>query len=247
MFFENKGNYAYFRGLLLILFVKKTPNILTRVLVTLIISFLLGSCSHDSPKFISECVIEYEASVVDKDHPMAGLAPNGMSMFFKNDLFCSEMTTMGVFTSKFVANPKTKTFTTMVKVFDMKNACIEDEQQIKKELESYKFKFEETSETKVIAGYNCKKVIATNLSDPSDKFDIYYTDELDIKKANYSTPYEGINGLVMQFRLQKFGMEMEFIAKSVRKEEIPNSMFELPSFYKVITKAEMDAFFKSIQ
>jgi GLPGLI family protein len=227
--------------------VKKTLNILNRAIVILTISFLFGSCSHDSPKFISEGVIEYEASVVDKDHPMAGLAPNGMSMFFKNDLFCSEMTTMGVFTSKFVANPHNKTFTTMVKVFDMKNACIEDEKQIKKELEAYKFNFEETSETKVIAGYKCKKVIATNVTDPTDKFDIYYTDELNVKKANYSTPYEGIKGLVMQFRLQKFGMEMEFKAKSVRKEEIPDNMFDLPGFYKVISKEEMDAFFKSIQ
>jgi len=227
--------------------VKKTLNILNRAFVILIASFLLGSCSHDSPKFISEGVIEYEASVVDKEHPMAGLAPNGMSMFFKNDLFCSEMTTMGVFTSKFVANPHNKTFTTMVKVFDMKNACIEDEKQIKAEMDAYKFSFEETKETKVIAGYKCKKVIATNVADPSDKFDVYYTDELDVKKANYSTPYEGIKGLVMQFRLQKFGMEMEFKAKSVRKEEIPDNMFELPGFYKVITKAEMDAFFKSIQ
>ena len=226
---------------------KKTLNILNRAFVILIASFLLGSCSHDSPKFISEGVIEYEASVVDKEHPMAGLAPNGMSMFFKNDLFCSEMTTMGVFTSKFVANPHNKTFTTMVKVFDMKNACIEDEKQIKAEMDAYKFSFEETKETKVIAGYKCKKVIATNVADPSDKFDVYYTDELDVKKANYSTPYEGIKGLVMQFRLQKFGMEMEFKAKSVRKEEIPDNMFELPGFYKVITKAEMDAFFKSIQ
>lgn len=226
---------------------KKSLNILYRAFVILFVSFLLGSCSHDSPKFISEGVIEYDASVVDKEHPMAGLAPNGMSMFFKNDLFCSEMTTMGVFTSKFVANPKTKTFTTMVKVFDMKNACIEDEKQIKAELDAYKFKFEETKETKVIAGYNCKKVIATNTIDPTDKFDVYYTDELNVKKANYSTPYEGIKGLVMQFRLKKFGMEMEFKAKSVRKEEIPDNMFELPGFYKVITKSEMDAFFKSIQ
>ncbi|MBK6835136.1 MAG: hypothetical protein IPG89_13030 [Bacteroidetes bacterium] len=226
---------------------KKSLNILSKAFLILITSFLLGSCSHDSPKFISEGVIEYEASVVDKDHPMAGLAPNGMSMFFKNDLFCSEMTTMGVFTSKFVANPHNKTFTTMVKVFDMKNACIEDEKQIKKELDAYKFNFEETSETKVIAGYKCKKVIATNLADPSDKFDVFYTDELNVKKANYSTPYEGIKGLVMQFRLQKFGMEMEFKAKSVRKEEIPDNMFDLPGFYKVISKEEMDAFFKSIQ
>lgn len=237
----------YTLGLCYYYFVRKTLNIFSCAFLGLVMSLFLSSCSNNSPKFISEGVIEYDAAVVDKEHPMAGLAPNGMSMFFKNDMFCSEMTTMGVFTSKFVANPKNKTFTTMVKVFDMKNACIEDEKQMKAEMDAYKFTFEETKETKVIAGYNCKKVIATNVADPTDKFDVYYTDELDVKKANYSTPYEGLKGMVMQFRLQKFGMEMEFKAKSVRKEEIPDNMFELPGFYKVISKAEMDAFFKSIQ
>ena len=33
----------------------------------------------------------------------------------------------------------------------------------------------------------------------------------------------------------------------VKKEEIPDEVFELPAYYKVITKKEMDDFFKSIQ
>lgn len=208
---------------------------------------ILASCGNNDPKFISEGVIEYEAQVVDKSHPMAGLAPSSMSMFFKKNLYCSEMSTMGMFNSKFVANPSNKTFTTMVKILNEKNACIEYEKDIKADIEGNKLEFKETSETKVIAGYKCKKVIATKANDPTDKFEVYYTDELDVKSANYSTPYEGLKGIVMKFRLKKFGMEMEFTATSVRKEEVADNMFDLPGFYKIISKQEMDEFFKFMQ
>lgn len=209
---------------------------------------LLTSCgTNGDPKFISEGVIEYDAQVVDKSHPMAGLAPSTMSMFFKGNLYCSEMSTMGMFNSKFVANPNTKTFTTMVKILNEKNACIETAKEIKADQEAKKLIFEETKETKVIAGYKCRKVIATSAADPTDKFEVYYTKELDVKNPNYSTPYESLKGLVMQFRLEKFGMEMEFTAKSVKKEEVPDATFELPGFYKIISKNEMDEFFKFMQ
>ncbi|MCD6065555.1 MAG: hypothetical protein K0S33_381 [Bacteroidetes bacterium] len=218
------------------------------LLITGTVSVLCSSCGQgNSEKFISEGIIDYSAEVVDKSHPMAGLAPSSMSMYFKENMYCSEMSTMGMFNSKFVANPNTKTFTTMIKILNEKNACIEGEKEIKADQEGKKLTFEETKETKVIAGYKCKKVIATSVSDPTDKFSVYYTDEFDLKNTNYSTPYESLKGLVMQFRLEKFGMEMEFTAKSVKKEDVPDATFELPGFYKIVTKKEMDEFFKFIQ
>ena len=83
--------------------------------------------------------------------------------------------------------------------------------------------------------------------DPSVKFDVWYTDELNIKNPNAHTPYSKIDGMLMQYRLKKFGLEMEFTAKGIEKEKIANEEFELPAYYKVISKQEMDEFFKSIQ
>lgn len=224
--------------------IKKIPLLFFGIVLT----FSFVSCSDGvNETSISEGVIEYDAQVVDKSHPMAGLAPSTMSMYFKKNLYCSEMSTMGMFNSKFVANPNTKTFTTMVKILNDKNACIEGVKEIKADIEAHKLILEETKETKVIAGYKCKKVKATSVTDPSDTFDVYYTDEFRVKNANYSTPYENLKGLVMVFRLEKFGMEMEFTAKSVKKVEVPDAMFELPGFYKIISKQEMDEFFKFMQ
>ena len=83
--------------------------------------------------------------------------------------------------------------------------------------------------------------------DPSVKFDVYYTDELNVSNPNENTPYDKLKGMLMQYRLKKLGLELEFTAKGVTKEKIADTEFELPAYYKVITTKEMEEFFKSIQ
>ena len=216
-------------------------------LFIVIIGLIVNSCSYTNEKYISEGVITFDAEVINKDHPLAGLAPSEMTTHFKNNHFLSEMSTMGIFVSKFITNPDNKTFISMVKIFDVKNALIENEQEIKKELEEYQLEFTETDETKIIAGYNCKKVIAVKKNNPNEKFEVFYTDEINIDHPNFSTPYETIEGVVMKFRLKKFDLEMEFTANNVKKEVIDQHLFILPNDYKKVSKKEMNDFFKSVQ
>jgi hypothetical protein len=223
------------------------PISLYNFFLVLAIILISASCSNNDPKFISEGVIEYDAKAVDVNHPMATLAPGSMSVRFKNDMYCSEMSTMGVFTTTFIADPKKKTLTQMVKVFEEKTACIENDKIIAEENAKYKLILKETKDTKIIAGYKCKRVIATMDEDPTIKFDVYYTDGINVKNSNFSNPYSSLKGMLMQFRLKKFGLEMEFTAKSVKKEDIPDNIFELPAYYKIVSKQAMDEFFKSIQ
>lgn len=215
--------------------------------ISVLLGFLASSCKYANPKFISEGIIEYDAKVVDEDHPMAGLAPGKMIVKFKNDQFAAEMSSMGVFTTTFIANPGKKTLTQLVKVFNVKQACIDDEKAIQKENDDYKLELTETKETKEIAGYKCKKLIATMADDPTIKFDVYYTEEMNVTNPNFANPYSKVKGMLMEYRLKKFGLEMTFTALGVKKEEIPDEEFELPAYYKVISKEEMDEFFKSIQ
>jgi len=205
------------------------------------------SCINNSEKFISEGVITFDAEVINKNHPFAGLAPSEMTTYFKKNHFHSEMSTMGIFVSKFITNPDNKTFISMVRLFDVKNALIENEKAINEELALYELELIETDESKIIAGYNCKKVIAVKKNQPNEKFEVFYTNELDIENPNFSTPYEKIDGVVMKFRLKKLDLEMEFTANSVKKETVDQQLFELPKDYKIVSKEEMREFFKSVQ
>lgn len=213
----------------------------------ILLAFFASSCKYANPKYIKEGVIEYDVKPVDESNPMAGLAPGKMTVKFKDNMLVAEMSTMGVFTTTFIFNPVKKNLIQLVKVFDVKQACIDDEKSIAEENKNYELVFEETNEKKEIAGYKCKKVVATMADDPSKTFDVYYTEELNINNPNANTPYDKLKGMLMQYRLKKFGLELEFTAKGVEKEKISNEEFELPAYYKVISKKEMDEFFKSLQ
>lgn len=196
---------------------------------------------------MAEGIIEYNASVVDESHPMAGLAPSTATVKFKGNKYELEMSTMGIFNTMFVSDPSKKTLTQMVKFMDIKNACIQKESDLAPENKAYELKFEESKETKKIAGYKCKKMKATLVHDPSVSFDIYYTDELGSDSINHLSPYKPVKGMLMQYRLKKLGLEMCFTATAVKKEEVKDETFEVPSYYKIVNRAEMEQLFADIQ
>lgn len=219
------------------------------VLISIVTVGVFTSCgtSKKSEKELSEGVIEYATEVVDQSHPMAGLAPSSATVKFKNNLQHVEMSTMGIFNTVFISNPAKNTLSQMVKFMDIKNACIETATDLAQQNKDYELKLEEQKGTKLIAGYNCKKVKATLVSDPSVTFDVYYTDELGMDSINNIGPYKAIKGMLMQYRLKKLGLEMSFTATSVKSEVVTDDNFEVPAFYKIVTRSEMEKLFEDIQ
>ncbi len=209
---------------------------------------LFNSCqSNKTENALTEGVIEYNAEVVDHNHPMAGLAPSSATVKFKGNLFQLEMSTMGIFNTIFISNPAKKTLSQMVKFMDIKDACIETEADLIAQNKDYELTLTEEKETKKIAGYNCKKMKATLVKDPSVSFDVYYTDELGLDSINNLGPYKSIKGMLMQYRLKKLGLEMCFTATTVKKEEVKDSDFEIPAYYKIVSRSEMEKLFEDIQ
>ncbi len=204
-------------------------------------------CGPSKDKVIDEGIIEYDSKVVDENHPLAGLAPSSATLKFKKDKFIMEMSTMGMFNTMFICDLNTKTLTQMVKFMDVKQACIENEIDIYKENAAYPIKIEETGETKEIAGYKCTKIKVTTLSEPQVVFDAYYTKDMGMEAVNALSPYAGVKGMLMQYRLRKMGLEMEFTARSVKKAEIPDNTFEVPAYYKIVSQEEMKKFFDGLQ
>lgn len=216
---------------------------------SLVSLLILSSCSDSkrTENSLTEGLIEYSAEVVDQSHPMAGLAPSSATVKFKGNKLQVEMSTMGIFNTTFISNPAKKTLSQMVKFMDIKNACIQNEAELIQENKGYELKLEEVKGTKKIAGYDCKKIKATMVSDPSIIFDVYYTDELGLDSINNVGPYKEIKGMLMQYRLKKLGLEMCFTATAVKKEEIKDEDFEVPAFYKIVTRTEMEKLFEDIQ
>ncbi|MCW3104090.1 MAG: hypothetical protein JWO09_2530 [Bacteroidetes bacterium] len=212
--------------------------------------YILGvtGCGSSDEKFISEGAIEYDAAVVDQSNPMATLAPNKMTIKFKNNKSAAEMSAgMGLFSTAFISDPETKSMTQLVKLLNKKFSLVQNESEIKKENAAYPVEVTPVKGTKVIAGYNCQKAHVKVNDENASEFDVYYTKELNIKDPNFANPFYKIDGVLMEYQMKKFGLEMKFTAKAIKNEDIDDATFELPSDYKPITKQAMDELFLGLQ
>ena len=219
-------------------------NIKTLNLLVIALTIVFSHCKNSNDKIVDEGIIEFDVTAVDPNHPWAGMIPSVATLKFKDDKFVMEMSTMGMFTTSFICNQSNKTLTQMVKFLDIKQACIENESEIKKENLNYKIKWEETKETKMIAGYKCKKVKVTMVDHPEVVYEAYYTKEMGAENVNDLSPYNGIKGMLMQYRLKKMGLELQFTAKSVKQSDITENTFEIPAYFKIVPKPEIEKIFQ---
>lgn len=92
-------------------------------------------------------------------------------------------------------------------------------------------------ETKVIAGYKCKKA-ELKFKDENAVMVVYYTEEINSNIKNTQVSVEGLKGFMMEYSIENQGIEMTISASSVKKEKISDAEFTVPSDYEVMTKEE---------
>jgi hypothetical protein len=102
-------------------------------------------------------------------------------------------------------------------------------------------RIEPTEETQEIAGYRCRKFNVYYSGNPDDKPNhaIYATDEINIRGFTGLTPYEGIEGVLLNFELQIYQIPVKMIATQVVEEKIDEEEFNIPSDYKQVNKQTM--------
>ncbi len=215
----------------------------------LLAALAFSGCGGTDEKYITQGIIEYDAMAVDQNNPMAGLAPTKMTFRFKEDRFSAEMTAgMGMFTTTFISNAENKTLTQLVKLLNKKFTLTLDSIELKKENDALPImKIEKSQETKMIAGYKCFKATISFPDDIHPSYTVYYTNDIKLKTPNWNSPYSKIEGVLMEYQVDRYGMEMKFTAKKVSKEEIEEETFEIPEGYKPVTIEYMNEIFQSLQ
>ncbi len=109
-------------------------------------------------------------------------------------------------------------------------------------------KIEYTTETKMIAGYECKKAIVTiTKKDKTDeKVDVWYSEKFDNPnkdgKGRGQAIMKGLKGMAFEYSGGNGGMKFKMVAKEVSTETVADSKFELSTDgYKMMTMDEMKA------
>lgn len=217
--------------------------------VCLLFLVTIMACGRGSNgKVVSEGIIEFEASAVDPNNPMADLAPNKMVVKFKDHRTVAEMSAgMGLLTMSFVSDYNNKTVTQLVKLLNKKYASVANADDVQREISNSKLRIQKTNETKLIAGYRCKKATISYEDNSRPPFDVYYTEEIELEKPNWGNEYNEIDGVLMEYQLKRYNLELRFTARRVAKSTIEDSDFETPGDYKLISQKELDDLFVGMQ
>ncbi len=225
-------------------------KLLSTAFVFCCLAYVFTGCKHSLfHGGISEGTIEYKIVVLDSANPMAKMAPDKMTVKFKNNVSYAELIAgMGLFETSFINDEPNKKITQMVRMLNKKWAYIADTAAVNKELtHDIQFTVTETSETKVIAGYTCKKAIGKANDGKAPDVELYYTEDIKQEDPNWATPFNSIHGVLMQYRIAKYGFYMEFTADKVEPDKIDDNVFKLPGDYKMITKQQIDDLYKGFQ
>jgi hypothetical protein len=96
----------------------------------------------------------------------------------------------------------------------------------------------ETDETKVIAGFTCKKAIIS-LPSGNESFIIYYTDEIALKHPNTTNPYRKVKGVLMEFELKLLYLNMRFEAEKYQPLENKDFKPKISEQSRLVSRGQM--------
>ncbi len=187
---------------------------------------------------------------------MEGLPPEQAAMMgdmelkstFKNGKSLTEMSSM-MFTNQTLVDDKGMVM--LMEQMGNKIAIKQTKEEMEKEAAKAKDKspdpkFEYTSETKMIAGYECKKVIMTTVSKDKkeEKTEMWVCDKFENPnkdgKGRGQTIMKGLKGVPFEYSGGQGAMKLKMVAKEVSIEPVADSKFELSTEgYKLMTMDEL--------
>ena len=169
---------------------------------------------------------------------------------FKNNKVLTEMSSM-MFTNQTLIDDKGMLM--LMEQMGNKMAIKQTKEEMEKDAAKEKDKpadpkIEYTSETKTIAGYECKKAIVTMVTKDKkeEKMDIWYSDKFENLnkegKGQGQAFMKGLKGMPFEYSGAQGPMKFKMVAKEVSIEPVADSKFVLSTDgYKMMTMDELKA------
>lgn len=194
-----------------------------------VIVFILLSSVGWSQKKVSELTLVYDATITTgSNEPKMADAFDGATttIYLKGNLSRSELSS-ALFSSTTIHDAKTGTAVVLREVSGQKLLIrMTPENWAEKNRKYQGINFNNTNETKAIAGYTCTKAEAT-LSDGST-FAVYYTSEIIPENKDYDYQFRNLNGLPLEYELTQGKLKIKYTVSKINLNPVPASKFDIP-------------------
>lgn len=206
--------------------------------------FLLNSCSElVRDDRISEGIIEFKVTYpkLKNSSVLKDFLPNKMTMKFRDNKFHSELSAaFGLFKTNIIAISDEE-YAQTVKLIDKKyavryNRKTSEESNARLPAVSIRH----TGNTKKLAGYTCKEAIIEVDKPEKEIYKIYYTDEINIEDPNWFTQFADIDGVLMEYQVERYNLCTRFQATSVEATKIEKDIFEVTDEYELISEERLN-------
>ena len=195
-------------------------------------------------KGITEGVIEYDITYpkLDPKSMMVSGLPNKAFLRFKDNNTSNDMSgMMGLINITYIADAKNKAVEQRLTLIGKKYASGISAGALKILNDSYVVSVEPQNKQLKIAGFKCKEAVVKLID--GEEVKVYYTNEIGIENPNWSNPYSKIDGVLMDFQMERYGIAMHLRAKSVLAQKTEEEAFRIPAdstSYKVIAFPELE-------
>ena len=182
-----------------------------------------------------------DEGVITLGTEMRGNAVEAKSYFTKDSLAMSFTT--GPATIKILTDAKASFFAVLVDVpvASIKKAAIYTPAEIEQAMDGMpKFTFAQSSETKMIGKFNCKKVVAT---DPktSKTYDIWVTNDVVLPPSSFAKYYAGAGGVPIKYTSFSQGQEAAVTVTDISEGKAPAGTFAIAKDFDKISLDDLKA------
>ena len=214
------------------------------LLVALIIAATGYSCKDKGGKNIRQGEIHYTIEYSGNVGMMKELMPRNLIVSFKNDKILFDISApIGNSGILNLSNPEDGIYDTYISLLSWRYFYAAKPGEPHPGFEAMNgLTMRKTSKTTVICGFNCKNAEVSFPGRNDRVFEIWYTDEIDVKNPNAATPFSEIEGVLMSFFFLMGPSEMHFLAETVYKKDIPDKTFERREKYLRVSRQEIDNF-----
>ena len=213
-----------------------------------VFGLLLFSCIEKPKGYyqgISEGEILYNITYPQEieSHDFSFIYPKEMTLYFKDNYQrLSFKGSMGMYYFDFIYGDKHDTVFTLMKIALMdkrlyattygENLLIFSEAPSNMELEI-------TDETKEIAGTIAKKAVLKSPFSEISNIEAWYSDSISIKSPNQNTPFNQIQGVLLESEITYKDVKFIFKAHKITSKQMSDEIFKVPAEYKITSISEI--------
>ncbi|MDT8401205.1 MAG: hypothetical protein RQ743_05885 [Bacteroidales bacterium] len=210
-------------------------------LISIILPGLSG-CKESSLKSIREGEIHYKITYHERKAILPDeLMPSTMVVKFKDDKTVMEITSPignnGVY---IISKPDKNMVQTFMRVLNMKYYYEGTADEIPPGINPMEgMAIENTKQVASMLNLKCRKAIV-RIPEMDLTYDIWYTEELGIKKPNSSNPFRAIDGVLINFFFLMGDALIEFEAEGIYQRPVPDKVFDKEEEFRRIDRKSMD-------